>query len=174
MKRRPNVRYRKPEQQKQDKPSVTAQAGDAVQDLSSDELRETANQAAQKFFEDWGGKSLERRLQQDEKLLDVLEQDIERSLKHPDPDKFRWRVKPSEKIRIGREMDVLTKQIQELREKAWNEAVEMIQYFMSIGEITRAQDESEPQMEIPRPTAFKVPSAPRAKEQPEGATRGAA
>lgn len=140
MKRRPNVRYRAPRTETGNQETsqettlsdheILMQGAEAMKRLDSDSLRNLLDETAEKLFEDFGGKSLERRIAQHECSLDVYQQDLDRTMSHPEPDKFRWRIKPAESVRIGREIDAVNKQIIEMRERAWQMAKEMVEELM--------------------------------------------
>lgn len=173
MKRKPNVRYRAAQNNSPEAPqaSLLDEATVAASKLDSASLRKVMNETSEKIFEDIGGKSLERRLAQLERSLDVYDQDLERTMTHEDPDRFRWRIKPAEAVRIGREIDGLRKQITELREGAWKTAGDILKEFMQ-------QPEPQAESTQPEPEAHKVESTEDSQIEvgrpPDAATRDAA
>ncbi|MCA8936056.1 MAG: hypothetical protein KDB68_07605 [Planctomycetes bacterium] len=171
MKRRPNVRYRAPRTQPENqetKPSDAEspqQNAEPAKHFDSDSLRKLLEETSQRLFEDFGGKSLERRVAQHEASLDVYQQDLDRTMVHNEPDKFRWRIKPAESIRIGREIDALTKQITELRERTWQMAKETVEGFM-YEQHMQQQAMAETQTAAAQPEAQNEASVAHGQTQP--------
>ena len=110
-----------------------------------------------------------RRVAQHEASLDVYQQDFDRTMVHSEPDKFRWRIKPAESIRIGREIDALTKQITELRERTWKMAKETVESFMYERHMQQ-HAMTETQTPAPQPEAPKDEARVARAETERGAT----
>jgi hypothetical protein len=148
MKRKPNVRPPVPGHPDRRQTSPAGQAPDPV--------AAAVQEATEELFIQRGGERRRRMLKLLDETMDVYEQDVRRA--KGNEENFKWRVKPSEMLRLRREVSILEAEIEKLMDECYQMAKAMIQELMN-----------QPRQQAARPdTETRAASAPVRQSFSEG------
>jgi hypothetical protein len=130
----------------------------------SPSVEDAVLQAAREMFEQRGGLDLETGLAGMRETLELYREEIQRARKCEDRDSFKWLVKPSEGIRAEREIERLTRRIDELFTECVKNAREIAEHMMKQARAEKAresrrQSETRPQQQEPTEPSHRTEDA---------------
>lgn len=138
MKRKPNVRPPVPGHPDRRQTSPAGQTPDPV--------AAAVQEATEELFIQRGGERRRRMLKLLDETMDVYEQDVQRA--KGNEENFKWRVKPSEMLRLRREVSILEAEIEKLMDECYQMAKAMIQDLVNQ---RRQQAGAQPEAREPSP-----------------------